>query len=318
LLEQALLQTSLKLGPEANALRSLLSELAGTYSRTRRVNASNAAGIRAATEQARPQVGSAFEQALASTQAQRAALGVAGTDPQAAAFERRVGEQRANALNDLTARSRQAEEGRVFANQTARDEYLSGKQKITGQLTGLAGEQGAQTQALYDSLKDKQRARALTRRGQDITVRGQDIASRDRRAAAAERKRKEAEAKKGPKLASQEQHAAAKDGIDAALTWIRRLSQSSMTSPQIRDLLGAGGSITVSGQQVKIPQFAKDYINAAYDLQVNGGLSRANVAALHRRRLSIKRLGYKTVTSRGGEPALGAGVGASGSADLSG
>jgi hypothetical protein len=320
LLEQALLETSLKLGPQANALRSLLSELAGSYTRTRKVNASNAAGIRAATEQARPEVGGAFEQALASTQAQRAALGVGPADPQAQAFERRVMESRANALNDLTDRSTRAEEGRVYANQTARDEYLANKQKITGELTGLAGEQGAQTQALYNSLKDKQRDRAIRRGSASETARHNramesQAAARERRQAAADKKK----ASTTVKLATPEQHSKAKDGIDGALTWIRRLSQGSMTSTLIRDLLGAGGPITVSGQTIQVPRFSKDFVNAAYDLQVHGGLSAANVRALHNRRLSIKRLGYPTYHPRPGSGTSAAvGVGGSGTANLGG
>ncbi len=142
LLARALLEASLRTDPQLGALRALLSERAQTYSRDRAVNASNERGIVAATREATPRVQGAFDQALASVTAQRAALGQ-GSDPQAFAFQRRVGEQRANALTDLSDRQTRATEGRVFANQQARSEYVGDKQKIRGQLIGLLGERGA-------------------------------------------------------------------------------------------------------------------------------------------------------------------------------
>lgn len=300
LLEQALLETSLKLGPQANALRSLLSELAGSYTRTRKVNASNAAGIRAATEQARPEVGGAFEQALASTQAQRAALGVGPADPQAQAFERRVMESRANALNDLTDRSTRAEEGRVYANQTARDEYLASKQKITGELTGLAGEQGAQTQSLYNSLKDKQRDRAIRRGSASETARHNramesQAAARERRQAAKDR------AGKGKlKLASQEQHARARDSISQAMALVERQRSLGTTSrAELIRLLTTGrpaSKIKASdGTEVAlpaIPQLPADYVRAAVNMAFDGSLSRGDLKRLHDRRLRVNSLGF--------------------------
>lgn len=297
LLEQAALEASLKLGPQGNALRSLLSDLAGQYSRTRKVNASNAAGIAEATRQARPEVGGAFDQALSSVSAQRAALGASG-DPQAAAYQRRVGEQKANALNELSGRELRATEGRVFANQTAREEYLGGKQKIISQLQDLAGQEGAETAASYGRLRESQRDRA-------VTTRGQTLSSADRQASLTETQRhnqaseqiaaQRAGAKK-PKLATTQAHTKAKDSIDEARRWITRLSQGSSTSTQIRDLLETGGSVDVGQPEpLKIPKFSKDFINAAYDLQFNGGLSKANIKALHRRRLSVKQLGYPTL-----------------------
>ena len=137
-----------------------------------------------ATREATPQVASAFDQALASANAQRGALGVPGSNPQAEAFTRRVGEQKANALVDLTSRQTRATEGRVFANETARSEYLGGKQKIQGQLLDLAEREGDQTAATLGTLEDKARSDETTRRGQTLShqdrVRSNEIAARTR------------------------------------------------------------------------------------------------------------------------------------------
>lgn len=300
LLEQALLEGATKYGPQGNALRALLSELAGSYTRTRRTNASNAAGIAAATRQARPDVASAFDQALASSSAQRAALGVGPAEAQAAAYERRVGEQRANALGELTERELRATEGRVYANQAARDEYQAGKAKLIGQLRELAGQQGAETAVAYGKAKEAQRARALTVRGQDITARGQDIASRDRREAA---RREAAKAKRAPKikLASQEQHAKARDLIEEAVAQVRDLRQDTGSRAEIIALLvkGVPASKLPDGTAVPpIPKLPPDFVRAATNLVFDGTLSRGDVARLHNRRLRIRSLGYPTRKGR--------------------
>ncbi len=319
LLDRAMLETDLKLGPQANALRSLLSELAGSYSRERSVNNSNAKGIIAATRQARPEVGAAFEQALGSSGAQRAALGVGTGDAQGQAFSRRVGEQRANALGDLTQRELGATEGRVFANNSARSEYMGGKQKILGQMQELAGQSGALTAATLGTLEDKRSARGLQRRGQDVTARNAagSRAQQERnsiRSSGVDPNtgrpipggRLDPKAKKGSgkpsingvPVLSQSEHNRAKDAIDGAQRWIQNLSQSKMSSSEIRSLLATGGEIDVGqASPLKVPKFSKDFVNSAYDLLApdaggRGGLSRANVQALHKRGLRIKTLGY--------------------------
>lgn len=311
LLERALLDTELKLGPEANALRSLLGELAGGYTRTRRVNASNARGIVAATEQARPQVAGAFDQALSSVGAQRAALGKGGPlDPQAAAYERRVGEQRAGALNDLSDRSVRATEGQVFANTTARDEYLGGKSKIVGQLQDLARESGALTASTLGKLKDDQLARGLTRRGQDVTagnsrrstaqqerssIRSSGIDPDTGRPIPGGRLDPKAKAAK-VKWASQEQHASARDEITRAVAVVPDLLKDAGGSraEAIRLLIAGVPPIRKDGVVLDpgVKAVSADFARAAMNVALDGSLSRGDLKRLHNRRLRVKALGY--------------------------
>lgn len=303
LLEQALLESSLKLAPEASALRTLLTERAGEYSRSRKVNASNAAGIREATRQATPEVQGAFAQALASSQAQRAALGVAGTDPQAAAYERRVMEQQARAVSDLADRGTRAEEGRIFANQTARDSYLGDKAKIIGQLQELAGREGAEATARFGQLKEAQRGRAVQRSGQSETARHnraqESVAQRNARTA----EQRAAETAKGKgklKLASQEQHARARDSISQAIALVERQRSLGTTSrSELIQLLTTGrpaSKIKASdGTEVAlpaIPQLPADFVRAAVNMTFDGSLSRGDLKRLHDRRLRVRSLGY--------------------------
>lgn len=308
LLERALLQTDLELGPQHNALRGLLSQLGAQYTRDRKVLASNAAGIREATRQARPDVAGVFDQALGSVNAQRAALGVGAGDPQAAAYERRVAEQKANALNELIGRETRAEEGRVYGGQVARDEYMGKKSQITGQLLDLAERQGKTAQSIYGKLRDERAGRAVTRRGQDVTRRGQDVASRDRQASLTERERHNLvmeqkatrDAKKAAKAkpwASQEQHAAARDAITKAAAQVPELLKDVEGSRAgVIKLLVNGVPAVKSkdGKKVLEPAVAPvppDYARAAVNAALDKSLSRGDLKRLHDRRLKVKALG---------------------------
>lgn len=306
LLERALLEADLKLGGQGSALRQLLDEARGQYVRTRRVNASNARGIVAAAQQATPQMAGAFDQALGSVNAQRQALGKGGVlDPQASAYERRIGEQKASALAELVAQQNRAEAGRVYGGQVARDEYLGTKDKITGQLVDLAREQGLTAQSAYGRLKDEQAQRGVTRRGQDITARGQDLSSQraDRSLTETSRHNRAMEAKskrdaKGPKLATQEQHSQAKTQIDEAIALVQKQKARGAGRAETIQLLTAGresSTVEVDGQKVKVPSLPRlpaDFVRAATNMVFDGTLSRGDVKRLHNRRLRLRALGY--------------------------
>lgn len=310
LLERALLETNLKLGPQGAALRDLLGQARGDYIRKRRVNASNAAGIIEAARQAEPKVSGVFDQALSNVDAIRGGAG-AGGDPQAAAYARRVGESKANALADLVAQQTRAAEGRVYAGDVARDEYMGTKGKVLSQLTDLAGQQGMTTASIYGQLKDEQAKRGLTRRGQNITARGQDLSLKGREATAAETARhnrameRTAAGKAGAvKWASQEQHASARDGIEAAIAQVKdRQAKGDTSRAEIIQLLTTGRPAVKhkvtsgpgAGQDVTLPAVPKlpaDEVRAATNLVFDGSLSKGDVKRLHNRRLKVKTLGY--------------------------
>lgn len=71
--------------------------------------------------------------------------------------------------------------------------------------------------------------------------------------------------------------------VDNATSWARRLQGQGKSQSQIRTLLlqGVSGKST-SGATLNIPKFDTYAVNAAMDLVYRGGLSPANVKALHR------------------------------------
>lgn len=109
-------------------------------------------------------------------------------------------------------------------------------------------------------------------------------------------------AKKGTaiKPATREAHSRAKDDIDTAQTWIRKLRGDGNTPDQIRAALEQGRTTKDSNKNtVKIPKVSKDFLDAALELAQGGGeLSPGVVKALHRRGLSIKDLGLPTASAR--------------------
>lgn len=320
LLARALLEADQRYGPQGAALRSLLSERAQEYDRTRRVLASNARGIVAATQQARPEMSQAFDQALATAQAARGALGTPQGDPQAAAYTRRVSEARAHALNALSDRATQAEEGRIYGGQTARREYLADKRKIGDQLLGLLGQSGAFVAARRGELADEAASRGIDRRRIAET-------ERHNRAAEATARAREVRQARGPqraptriKWASQEQHAKARDLIEEAVGQVRDLRQDTQSRAEIIALLikGVPASKLPDGTTVPpIPKLPPDYARAATNLVFDKTLSRGDVARLHNRRLRIRSLGYPTRKGGATAPRSAAQLAATGQPSMS-
>lgn len=325
---QAELEARVKYGGQLSALAQLLADQRSTTSQD--VDAARGGGIalsqavRGAQGPARAgyeEADRSYREASSGLAGELAKLGAAADPYKASAAVETKGEDRrfaaakARTLSDLAARNVDAAQGAAFAERQARAEGRGEEAKIRDQLVRLTGEAGSFAQSRFGQLDQAQRQRGLTRRGQNITKSGQ----RQSQANADRTFRRESNKDRGldyngrplPKtpeqrkadLASPEAHAKAQDQIDQAETWIKRLSESKTPSGTIRSMLAAGDTIVVKDsagkdQKIELPTIPKVYINAAYDIVANGALSSANVNALRRRKLSVKRLGYPTAASR--------------------
>ena len=315
ILERALLETQLQLGPQGAGLRGLLTDLAGSYDRTRKVNASNERAIVGATRQARPAMERNFDDALATAGAQQRALGAVDTE-QSRAFGRRIGEQKSNALGDLLQRETRATEGRVYANEQARGKYFEDKAKIQNQLASLAQQSGLLTATRYGDLRDEQLGRGIERGKMRETQRANRVAEQlGRDKLGLERDKENRIATEGPKKpkgvkwASQEQHANAKDAIERAQSIIasqKRLGRGRAATIKLLIEGRPASKVTNSkGEEVTLPKIEPvggDLARAAANLAWDGTLSRGDVKRLHGRRLQIKRLGYPTRKKGQGAP----------------
>ena len=315
LIARAMLDAQLKYDPQMSALRGLLSQRAQEYTRGRRVAASTARGITASIDQTQPQVAAAFDQALGSANAQRSALGVGTEDPQAAAFVRRVGEDKSRALVDLLTQKQQANAGQRYANATARSEYFADKDKIEGQMRGLLGESGAYATQRRGELADEAAKRRQENRRIDISADSLAETQRHNQASEAtarETARRAATGKTKVQWAPPEAHAAAKDAIEQAAALVKQRRAQGDGRAEIIALLTRGRAkqavtltdadgkprVDAQGKPIKqtvpaIPKLPADLVRAATNLALDGTLSRGDLKRLHNRGLRIHRLGYE-------------------------
>lgn len=301
LLRRALIESQLKLNPQGAMLRQLMDEARSGYGMTRRVNHSNEAAIKQATVEARPEVESAYDRALSSVSAQRAALG-RPDDPQAAAYQRRVSEGRANGLLDLTQESLRATEGRVFANDQARESYLGTKQKIQGQQMNLAEQLGLMTSSTLDKLRDDQRDRKLEDRRIDVSEGNLTETQRHNRVSEDAAKKAAEKAKGKVAWQSPKDHAAAKAQIDQAVAYVNSLKGSIKSRKALIDTLTKGvpaGKDDDGSTLPAIPKFNADFVRAAMNIAFDGSLSRADLQRLHNQGLQLRRLGYQVRPPQG-------------------
>jgi hypothetical protein len=160
-LQQAELETALQINPQLQALAALLAGKRSDYINTRRVNASNARGIAEAANLASLRVGEAYG---GSPQAPRAGgllaalKGSADTPEGEAAFNRLAGEQ-AHAQSMFADQASRAQQGRVYGNQQARDEWLDTKDKVNASFGDLQTTAGQLTAATLGKLLEGRRER---------------------------------------------------------------------------------------------------------------------------------------------------------------
>jgi hypothetical protein len=161
---QAELDSLVRFGPEMAGLLELANQARANLKGDVRAARGNARNIIAATDRARPEINEVYSDAAAA-QAQFAPQ-VAGSplsavlqaEQQAAAG--RVGESRANALDDLSARRVSAREGQQFAVQKARGTFADEIGQIMRREQSLRGEMGAFTAATAGNLRKEDRDRA--------------------------------------------------------------------------------------------------------------------------------------------------------------
>lgn len=218
---QARLEAKVRFGPEASALRELLREAGSDLQTSLAAEQGAAAGIKAASRAARPEIRRSYEQAGRShTEAdQDVGKALAGLSAQAdpyravsaresAGAKRRLAESMAGAEKELSDRTVQAEHGRQFGVRQAISRYSEDVRKVRGRQTALAGESGAFKLATIKDLQDAdakanqaerefqlslQKAEDANRNaaaGREVTMRGQDLANERAKAKAKGGKKK--------------------------------------------------------------------------------------------------------------------------------
>jgi hypothetical protein len=171
---EAAMQALVRFGPEASGLKALERQARSTYQSTTRGAIGAAQTIVGEVDRARPQVKRNYDQAgLAAARAAHDVVNpvmdklgpAAGTLAAATRISqgtgaRRLAEERASALTDLSQRRVQAVEGAQFAQSNARDTLVGELAKIFERQQDLRRERGAFTAATAGQLREAARDRA--------------------------------------------------------------------------------------------------------------------------------------------------------------
>ena len=323
----AALQALVRFGPEESGLAALAQQLRANYKTSVNQARATSAGIIQAVNDVRPEMTKTYDRA-GLEQARAASViapDLANLGPVANAIRmaahteqaqggRHIAEAKAAALGGLSERKVSAAQGAQFGIQNARQTFVSDMAKLLERKQGLGREKGAFTAATINALAEKEADRALTRRGQnltaetsrrgqDITARGQDITARGQDLSHADRvaaRREDAKTKRaGGKPQTPAQHGAFKDNVEAARQLIREYKPDYSSRHELAgDLLNGVPSIKDPKTGKSLPGVPKApggqlALSVALDLEFDRHLSRRNVGELHRRRISVGRLGYK-------------------------
>lgn len=308
LVRQAKLAAQLQVAPEQSALLELLRQAREGYHTGIKVERGIGQGVVDAAKGAVKPTAQVYYDAGATLRGQRRGvmaqldkLSPAADPFKAVAADEYAGSQgrraveRASALKELQDRQVQARAGTQFAAANLRSQYLGSVDKIGTRLSDLGAREGALASDNLGKLVDAEAARrideARLRETERANRASEGIAQQnaDTSAASAATRAKNGGKKGGLTRA---QTSAAFDAIDTAQTWIDRLGH--MPTGQIRALLATGGTLTVLNKatgkydKVPVPKIPKDYINAAFDVKKRGGLSAANIHALHKRGLRLQ------------------------------
>jgi hypothetical protein len=344
LLDQAALEAIVRFGPQLDALKQLQHQAHQTFGT--RVTAANATAgaIHGAVDVAAPKVAGAYDEAGLRQAAIAGTLintDLAGLGPSADRFKAagaveaagaadRLNAGRSQALTDLANRGVEAEAGRTQAVRTAGDQLAGDLQRIGDEKVSLIGQAGAFKASQLADLREAERQRAFTasenaanRANARGIAAGHDAVSLSNAATSAASKGKGGKGSRGRlpggvPLATPTEHGNARDSIEGALQEAKTFKAHGGTRPDVGKLLITGAPAQTkkdkNGDSQHIPGVTPHkalYVRVALDLAYDGHISPDTAKLLHKRGLSVKRLGYPLLNKaqrRAGSQAQGAGA----------
>lgn len=325
LARRAALGAQLEYGPQVSALLTLMEQAGQDFRSGVRATRTSTRGVIRSVRAATPQVQGAYDDAAGVSTQQEGAVATAlaglgraadgykaSQSIESGAYAKRQADERARALTELAQRGVEARAGGAYQVRALRGQLAGERQRIGSQLQSLAAQEGAATQRNLMDLLDAASQDRLARARINVS---RDNAAETRRHNRATERNAASDGRRGIRPLTPSQQNEAFDRLEQARGWIRKLSANRrIGSGRIRAMLRTGSTLQVpildpsvpdqdpnnpvylrdthgntKMQSVSVPSYGEDLINAAYDLEVLGYLSRPNVAALHRRGLRIGR-----------------------------
>ena len=313
---QARRDARLKYEPQRRQLTDAQQQVADQFSQAARAETASSRGIAASIDEVKPKVAGYIgnAQGVSSQASQDLATYLNGNVLQGAAARdsagtrRRLAETLANTTTELDQRKVDAAAGAKYTIGSLRASAGKQLEKIGGQLTDLASDEGTYASSQADRLRQAAANRATTRRGQDLSHQDR-VASReaaDRRAStrAAE---KEAE-KNGFKKAAPGTVKSTMSAIAYAKSIAAdQKSKSGASRAQVAKWLVQGRpsqKVDVDGEKVSVPGINKTdelFASVGLDLAYDGHVSDRNRKLLNKLGISVKDLGLPSRGSTGGK-----------------
>jgi hypothetical protein len=313
-------ETSLKFGPQLDALGLLLSQAQGDRNQALSVNASTAQGLSDAARLAKPEVDNANSAYLAQLLQAKETMGAdsaglsSSADPFKAASARdmanaqvRAAEQTRSSQGELTSRGLDARAGAVAGARAVQDRYGQQADQIGTQQSQLAGQAGSYASArLAELLGDDAKTAHETAQARADRQSREGIASADRTSReTVAAKNRDATASKPVKWATPQQTGSFKDNIESQRAWIKAhkgdyKSRAEMAADLSNGVPGASQvdmdpKSPTYGQVLKDPGVPKAKsqlaLSVALDLEYDQHVSRKNIGELHKRRYKVSALG---------------------------
>jgi hypothetical protein len=196
-------------------------------------------------------------------------------------------------------------------------------EKVGGQLSDLASDEGVYASTVVNKTREAQRQRAVQKRGQDITARGQDLSRQTAQERLEFDRQKEASGGSGSgsgrlpggvKRASPDTQRGAVNKIEQARNDIRKMLANPTLKKKYPQMVSSSERVrrafladSLSGLEEYKSQPA--YLSAALDIELAGHLGRTTTQRLHRLGIEVGKLGVTTYgKSQRKRPSVAAGL----------
>lgn len=327
--QQAQRDASLRYAPQRRQLTDQQQAVADQFAQAARAETASSRGIGAAIDEVKPKVagyiGTAQGVSDAASQDLQTYLngnvlqGAAARD--SAGTRRRLAETLANTTTELDQRKIDAAAGAKYTIGSLRASAGKQLEKIGGQLTDLASDEGTYASTQADKLRQAAAGRAVQRRGQDLSHADRQASLRERQAARDQRAREKAQEDDPnafkPATPVKRHEVASK--IAAAKSIAESMKSRQPRSQVAKWLVDGRPAQTVedpkTGAKGKLPGIPKTdelYASVALDLAYDGHVSDRNRKLLNDLGISVKQLGLPTRGS--GRPSVSFGLRGAGNA----
>jgi hypothetical protein len=325
-------EAALRYAPQRRQLTAQQQAIADQFAAGAKAETATAQGISSSIDAVKPKVqgyiGTAQGISDQASQDLATYLGGAGSPLQGAAARdnagtrRRLAEMLAGATTELDQRKVDAQAGAKYTIGSLRSAAAKELEKVGGQLSDLASDEGVYASTVVNKTREAQRQRAVTKRGQDLSHEDR-VADRESRETLARERAADRGSSSGStrlpggvKMAPPATQRSAVNKIEQARTDIRKMLANPTLKKKYPQMVSSSERVrrafiadSLSGLSEYKSQPA--YLSAALDIELAGHLGRTTTQRLHQLGIEVEKLRVPTYGStrrRSSRPSVAAGL----------